>query len=183
MQQSHQKVKDIYTTSIDYDPKAGLTQDFYATVQNKLHWAVHRHTAAELIKERASAKKANMGLMTWKGEKIRKPDVTIAKNYLTEKELKQLNLLVEQYLAFAEAQAQAQRPMYMSDWIKKLNDILIINEREILEHAGKVRKQIADEMAAGEYDKYKEKSRLAQKIQSLEELENELKLLAQKKKK
>lgn len=113
----YQKVKDIYTTSIDYDTNADLTKEFYATVQNKLHWAVHQHTAAELIKKRVSAKKANMGLTTWKGEKIRKSDVTVAKNYLSEDELKQLNLLVEQYLAFAEAQAQAKKPMYMKDWI------------------------------------------------------------------
>ena len=124
-----------------------------------------------------------MGLTTWKGEKIRKSDITIAKNYLSEDELKQLNLLVEQYLAFAEAQAHAKKPMYMKDWIKKLNDILTINEREILEHAGKVRKKIADEIAAGEYDKYMEKRKLAEKIKSLENLEDEIKLIAQKKKK
>jgi len=171
----YQKVKDIYTTSIDYDPTEDLTKEFYATVQNKLHWAVHRHTAAELITERASAKKKNMGLTTWRGEKIRKSDVTIGKNYLTEEELKQLNLLVEQYLAFAEAQAQAQKPMHMRDWIKKLNDILLINEREILQYAGKVTKKMADELAAAEYEKYKEKRKLAEKIQSLEELEQEMK--------
>ena len=124
-----------------------------------------------------------MGLTTWKGEKIRKSDVTVAKNYLSEDELKQLNLLVEQYLAFAEAQAQAKKPMYMKDWIKKLNDILTINEREILEHAGTVRKRIADEMAAEEYEKYKEKRKLAEKIKSLEELEDEIKLIEKKKKK
>ena len=179
----YQKVKDIYTTSIDYDTNADLTKEFYATVQNKLHWAVHQHTAAELIKKRVSAQKANMGLTTWKGEKIRKSDVTVAKNYLSEDELKQLNLLVEQYLAFAEAQAQAKKPMYMKDWIKKLNDILTINEREILEHAGTVRKRIADEMAAEEYEKYKEKRKLAEKIKSLEELEDEIKLIEKKKKK
>lgn len=179
----YQKVKDIYTTSIDYDTNADLTKEFYATVQNKLHWAVHQHTAAELIKKRVSAKRANMGLTTWKGEKIRKSDVTVAKNYLSEDELKQLNLLVEQYLAFAEAQAQAKKPMYMKDWIKKLNDILTINEREILEHAGTVRKRIADEMAAEEYEKYKEKRKLAEKIKSLEELEDEIKLIEKKKKK
>ncbi len=179
----YQKVKDIYTTSIDYDSYADLSKDFYATVQNKLHWAVHQHTAAELIKIRVSAKKQNMGLTSWTGEKIRKADVTIAKNYLTEDELKQLNLLVEQYLAFAEAQAQAKKPMYMKDWIKKLNDILTINEREILEHAGKVQKKLADEIAAGEYEKYKEKRKLAEKIQSLEELEDEIKLIEKKKKK
>lgn len=177
----YQKVKDIYTTSIDYDSRAELSMGFYATMQNKLHWAVHNHTAAELIKRRVSADKKNMGLTTWKGEKIRKSDVTIAKNYLTEDELTQLNLLVEQYLAFAEAQARAKKPMYMKDWMKKLNDILTINEREILQHAGRVTKKLADEIAGDEYDKYKEKKRLAEKIQSLEELEDEIKLLENKK--
>ena len=179
----YQKVKEIYTTSIDYDSYADLSKDFYATIQNKLHWAVHQNTAAELIKNRVSAKKQNMGLTTWKGEKIRKVDITIAKNYLSEDELKQLNLLVEQYLAFAETQAQAKKPMYMKDWIKKLNDILTINEREILENAGKVRKKIADEIAAKEYEEYKEKRNLAEKIKSLENLEDEIKLIEKKKKK
>jgi len=179
----YQKVKEIYTTSIDYDSHVDLSKDFYATVQNKLHWAVHQNTAAELIKKRVSAGKQNMGLTTWKGEKIRKSDVTIAKNYLSEDELKQLNLLVEQYLAFAESQAQAKKPMYMKDWIKKLNDILTINDREILENAGRVRKKIADEIAAEEYEKYKEKRKLAEKIQSLENLENEIKLIEKKNKK
>lgn len=179
----YQKVKDIYTTSIDYDSSIEMSMDFFATIQNKLHWAVHKHTAAELIKRRVSAEKKNMGLTTWKGEKIRKSDVTVAKNYLTEDELTQLNLLVEQYLAFAEAQARAKKPMYMKDWIKKLNDILTINEREILQHAGRVTKKLADEIAGEEYDKYNEKRKLAEKIQSLEELEDEIKFLENKKKK
>ena len=129
----YQKVKEIYTLSVDYDPKADMTKQFFATVQNKLHWAIHQHTAAEIIAERANAEKVNMGLTTWKGEKIRKYDINIAKNYLTENELSQLNLLVEQYLAFAENQAKQQKVMYMQDWIKKLNNILTINENEILQ--------------------------------------------------
>jgi hypothetical protein len=104
--------------------------DFFASVQNKLHWAVHRHTAAELIANRANAQKPNMGLTTWKTDKVRKANVTIAKNYLPEIELKELNLLVEQYLAFAETQALLQRPMYMKDWASKLHDILTINHKE-----------------------------------------------------
>lgn len=176
----YQKVKDIYITSIDYDSKTNLSQEFYATIQNKLHWAIHQHTAAELIQKRVDAEKPNMGLTVWKGSKIRKADVIIAKNYLTKEELEQLNLLVEQYLAFAEAQAKAQRPMYMKDWIKKLNDILVINEREILDHAGKVTRKIADELSAEEYEKYNAKRRLAEKIQSLEDLENELKFIEKK---
>lgn len=179
----YQKVKDIYTTSIDYDSKIDLSKEFYATVQNKLHWAIHQHTAAELIKKRVDASKPNMGLTVWKGEKIRKADITIAKNYLTQEELAQLNLLVEQYLAFAESQAKAQRPMYMKDWIKKLNDILTINEREILEHAGKVTKKLADELAVKEYEKYDAKRKLADKIQSLEDLQKEIKFIESKEKK
>ncbi len=178
----YQKVKDIYTTSIDYDKSVNLSQKFYATVQNKLHWGVHQHTAAELIAKRADAEKQNMGLTTWKSEKIRKSDVTVAKNYLSEDELKQLNLLVEQYLAFAQAQAQAKKPMYMKDWIKKLNDILTINEREILEHAGKIRKKIADEIAAEEYTKYHKQRLLTENNQSLEHLEDEIKLIEKNKK-
>lgn len=179
----YHKVKDIYTTSIDYDTKSDLTKEFYATIQNKLHWAVHHNTAAELIKKRANAAKKNMGLTTWKGEKIRKRDVGIAKNYLEEDELVQLNLLVEQYLAFAESQARAKKPMYMNDWVKKLNDILIINEREILEHAGKVTRKLANEIAAEEYAKYEEKRKMAQKIKYLDSLEDEIKLIDKKKKK
>ena len=117
----YQKVKDIYVTSIDYDPKAEATKKFYATIQNKLHWAVHHHTAAELIAERVDAKKKDLGLTSWKADSIRKADVSIAKNYLSQEELTELNLLVEQYLAFAETQANAKKAMYMSDWIKKLN--------------------------------------------------------------
>ena len=179
----YQKVKDIYTTSIDYDGKSDLSQVFYATIQNKLHWAIHQHTAAELIKKRVDSAKPNMGLTVWKGNKIRKSDVTIAKNYLKKEELEQLNLLVEQYLAFAESQAKQQKPMYMKDWIKKLNDILAINEREILEHAGKITKKLADEIAGVEYEKYNEKRKLAEKIKSLEEMENEIKFIEGKKKK
>ncbi len=176
----YQKVKDIYMLSIDYDPKADMTKDFFATIQNKLHWAIHQHTAAELIVERANAEKQNMGLTTWKGDKIRKTDVTIAKNYLSESELSQLNLLVEQYLAFAENQARQKKVMYMSDWIKKLNDILTINENEILEHAGKVTRQLADEIAISEYEKYNKLRQLIEDAKSFEELDNEIKKINKK---
>jgi hypothetical protein len=143
----YQKVKDIYATSIDYDADHTQTFEFFKIVQNKLLWAVSQKTAAEIIRDRADAAKPNMGLTTWAGAKVRKGDVTVAKNYLNEDEINALNLLVEQYLAFAEAQAQQRRPMYMKDWIKRLNDILTINEREVLEHAGRIRKELADEMA------------------------------------
>jgi hypothetical protein len=178
----YQRVKDIYATSIDYNPQTKTTQDFFANVQNKLHWAIHKHTAAELIYKRVSANKKDMGLTTWKADKIRKTDVTVAKNYLTEIEIKELNLLVEQYLAFAEAQALAQRPMYMADWIKKLNDILTINQREILLDAGRISKKIADELAEKEFDKYSTKQREIEAAQSLKELEKDLNAIKGKKK-
>lgn len=177
----YQRVKDIYTTSIDYDPKAEVTQTFFATVQNKLHWAIHKHTAAELIYNRADANKVNMGLTTWKSDKIRRGDVTIAKNYLSEMEIKELNLLVEQYLAFAEAQALAQRPMYMVDWSNRLNDILTINQREILLDAGRISKKIADELAEKEFEKYAAKQRKIEAEQGLKELENDIKVIGNKK--
>jgi len=177
----YQKVKEIYTTSIDYDGKTDLSQIFYATIQNKLHWAIHQHTAAELIKKRVDSSQPNMGFTTWKGNKVRKSDVTIAKNYLEQEELEQLNLLVEQYLAFAESQAKQKKPMYMKDWIKKLNDILAINDREILEHAGKITKKLADNLAAIAYDKYNERRKLADKIKSLEDMEYEIKNIEAKK--
>jgi hypothetical protein len=176
----YQKVKDIYKLSIDYDPKADQTKEFFTTVQNKLHWAIHQHTAAELIVERANAEKQNMGLTTWKGDKIRKSDVTIAKNYLAENELSQLNLLVEQYLAFAENQARQKKVMYMNDCIKKLNDILTINENQILEHAGKITRQLADEIAITEFEKYNKRRQLFEDATAFEELDNEIKQLNEK---
>lgn len=114
----YRKITDIYKLSVDYDPSAEITNDFFATVQNKLHWAIHGHTAAELIAERANADKPNMGLMSWKGAKVRKVDVTVAKNYLNDRELDQLNRIVSMYLDYAEDQAQRHRPMYMKDWRK-----------------------------------------------------------------
>ena len=177
----YQKIKDIYVTSIDYNSKANLTQDFFATIQNKLHWAIHKHTAAELIVERADARKNNMGLTTWKADKIRKSDISIAKNYLHQDELTQLNLLVEQYLAFAEAQANAKKPMYMSDWIKKLNDILTINEREILLDAGRISKKIADETAEKQFALFVEKQKKIELEQSFKNLEHNIKQISNKK--
>ena len=114
----YQKIKDIFALSIDYEAQTTLAKDFFATIQNKLHWAIHQHTAAELIAARAKATEKNMGLTTWQGAKIRKTDVSIAKNYLKEEEISQLNLLVEQFLAFAENQARQKKVMYMTDWIK-----------------------------------------------------------------
>jgi len=173
----YQKVRDIFSLSIDYDPKTEISKEFFASVQNKLHWAVHQHTAAEVIAERAKASVKNMGLTSWQGGKIRKTDVTVAKNYLTEPELSQLNLLVEQFLAFAENQARQKKVMYMSDWIKKLNDILTINENEILEHSGKISHKLALEIARDEYDKYNKLRQKAEDLKAIEDLNNEIKKL------
>ena len=150
----YQKITDIYATSVDYDSNAEVTQEFFATVQNKLHFAIHGKTAAELISDRASAEKENMGLTSWKRGKVRKQDVTIAKNYLSEKELKSLNRIVTMYLDYAEDQAERQHPMYMKDWTDKLNAFLQFNDRDILENAGKVSKAIADKIAIQEYEKF-----------------------------
>jgi len=173
----YQQVRDIYTTSIDYDPGANQTQKFFAIVQNKLLWAISGNTAAEIINSRIDAQKTNLGLTTWTGAPngaIRKNDITVSKNYLNQSEITALNLLVEQFLAFAESQAQAQKPMYMKDWIKKLNDIITINDREILEHAGKITKQLADEIAEIQYGIYKQQEKQIARANSLKELENDI---------
>ena len=173
----YQKVKDIFCLSIDYDAKTDQAKKFFSTIQNKLHWAIHQHTAAELIAQRAIANTQNMGLRSWAGDKIRKSDVAIAKNYLNEAELSQLNLLVEQFLAFAENQARQKKAMYMSDWIKKLNDILTINDNEILEHAGKISHELALQLAETEYEKFNAKRIEADDTRALEELNKEIKQL------
>ena len=178
----YQKVKDIFCLSIDYDSKTTQAKEFFATIQNKLHWAIHQHTAAELIASRAIANSPNMGLTTWAGDKIRKSDVGIAKNYLNETELSQLNLLVEQYLAFAENQARQKKVMYMSDWIKKLNDILTINDNEILEHAGKISHEMALEIAGKAFEQFNKKRLESEDFKALELLDNELKILGRKQK-
>ncbi len=150
----YQKITDIYATSIDYDPTASQSILFFQTVQNKLHWAITGQTAAEIIHSRADSGKPNMGLTSWRGAKVRKEDVIIAKNYLNERELAALNNLVEQYLVFAEGQAMRRVPMHMADWIAKLNAFLTINDRHILEHAGKVSHELAKELAESEYEKF-----------------------------
>ncbi|OHX56248.1 hydroxyacid dehydrogenase [Planococcus salinarum] len=150
----YNKITDIYATSIDYNKDAAMSREFFATVQNKLHFAIHGQTAAELIASRADATKENMGLTTWKESKVRKSDVTIAKNYLNEHEVKSLNRIVTMYLDYAELQAEQQKPMYMKNWIERLNAFLQFNEQEILENAGKVKKEVADRLAQEEYGKY-----------------------------
>ncbi len=149
------KVLDIYATSADYDPRAEASQLFFATVQNKMHWAAHGQTAAEVIAARADAAKPNMGLMTWLGSRPRKTDVAVAKNYLNEKELGDLNLIVSLYLDFAELQARSRRVMTMTDWIAKLDDFMRISDREILTHAGNVSHEAALVRAEAEFEKFR----------------------------
>lgn len=150
----YQKITDIYATSIDYDPTTEESIIFFKTVQNKLHWAVTGMTAAELIHSRADSTQPYMGLTSWRGAKIRKQDVSIAKNYLHEEELLALNNLVEQYLLFAERQATRRIPMHMKDWIEKLDTFLTLNEGDILTHAGKISHELAITHAEREYDKF-----------------------------
>lgn len=153
------KVLDIYATSVDYDATTDLAQQFFATVQNKMHWAAHGHTAAELITLRADASTPNMGLTSWagapKGGAIRKSDVSIAKNYLNEEELGTLNRIVNAYIEIAELQAQARRAMTMADWMTRLDDFLRMTERELLTHAGKITAQIALVKAEAEFELYR----------------------------
>lgn len=154
----YQKITDIYATAMDYQADAELTKAFFATVQNKLHFAIHGHTAAELIRERAESEKPYMGLSTWKNApdgKIRKSDVSVAKNYLTEKEMKALDRIVTMYLDYAEDQAERRIPMTMEDWAKKLNAFLHFNERDILDHSGKVAAEIAKAFAESEFERYR----------------------------
>ena len=154
----YQKVTDIYATSIDYDPTAAATQRFFAAVQNKLHYAVHQHTAAELIYERADADKENMGLTTWEGApegKIHRYDVSIAKNYLTHNELQILARIVNAYLDFAEMQAMRQIPMTMADWETRLNGFLTLWDREVLQDAGRITAELAKAKAETEFEKYR----------------------------
>ena len=154
----YQKVTDIYATSIDYDPSAEASKLFFQTVQNKMHWAAHGHTAAEVVAKRASAAKPHMGLTNWKnapGGPVRKTDVAIAKNYLDADELKALNLIVSAYLDFAELQALSRKPMHMHDWIGKLDAFLKLSERNVLTHAGQVSHETAKLKAEGEYDTYR----------------------------
>lgn len=151
----YQKITDIYTTSVDYDVSAEVTQAFFSTVQNKVHFAIHGHTAAELVKLRADSTKPHMGMTNWPGERIRKSDVAVAKNYLNEDELRALNNLAEQYLVFAEGQAARRVAMTMQAWIDKLEGFLSLNDREILQSAGQVSAELAKQYAEGEFAKYR----------------------------
>ncbi len=179
----YRKITDIYAISVDYDPTLDISIEFFKTVQNKMHWAITGQTAAEIIHKRADSCKPYMGLTNWRGEKLRKRDVTIAKNYLNENELLALNNLVEQYLIFAQGQAIRRIPMYMKDWIIKLDGFLTLNDRDILNNAGKMSHQIAKELAESEYEKYHTNIIAQQDKQDMKKLEEELKKLESKKKK
>ena len=153
----YQKVRDVFATSADYNPKANYAKSFYATVQNKFHYAITGLTAAEIVNNRVDSKKENMGLTNWKGKIITREQAQIAKNYLEKLELKRLNLLVEQFLSFAELQSVEQRVMYMKDWIQKLDDFLILNEKQILQTAGNVSHLEMEKKVRKELEKYNQK--------------------------
>jgi hypothetical protein len=179
----YQKIKDIYTTSIDYESKDEKTIAFFKVVQNKLLWAISEQTAAELVYLRADASLPMLGMQSFDKKNavsIKKSDVSIAKNYLNEDEIKLLGLLVEQYLAFAETMAQQRTPMYMADWAKRLDSILQLNGRDLLTHAGKISHEKALEKSTIEFEKYKEGQKAIEKSESLKELENDIKKLNNK---
>jgi hypothetical protein len=176
----YQKIKDIYATSIDYDPKDEKTIAFFKIVQNKLLWAISQNTAAELVYRRVDASLPLMGMLLYDKKttkSIQKQEVSIAKNYLNEDEMKLLGLLVEQYLAFAETMAQQQIPMYMKDWIERLDSLLQLNGREILTHAGTISHQMAVNKSENEFEKYRIEQAKIEKEQSLKEIEEDIKRL------
>lgn len=176
----YQKIKDIYTTSIDYDPKDEKTIAFFKVVQNKLLWAISQNTAAELVFRRVDASLPLLGMLSYdkkETKNVQKQEVSVAKNYLNEDEMKLLGLLVEQYLAFAETMAQQQVPMYMKDWIARLDSLLQLNGREILNHAGSISHQMALDKSDEEFQKYKDEQAMIQKEQSLKEIEADIKKL------
>lgn len=178
----YQQIKDIYATSIDYNPSAEMTLAFFKEVQNKLLWAVSGKTAAELLYYRANASLPMMGLTSTETEgKVTKNDVLIGKNYLNEKEIGQLKLIVEQFLAYAEAQALAEKPMYMSDWVQKLRLVLTMNEKNILEHAGSISHDVAVTKATKEYIAYKEQQRHNERFDSIKQLDHDLKRISPRK--
>jgi hypothetical protein len=178
----YQKITDIYATSVDYDPTSEISLTFFKTVQNKMHWAITGMTTAEIIRKRADSSKPNMGLTNWRGEKVRKGDVIIAKYYLNENELRALNNLVEQYLIFAEGQAMRRIPMYMKDWIDKLNGFITLNDRDILTDTGRISHEIAKQFAESEYEKFDGK-RIEGKDKQDSDFDKTIKMLEEQKKK
>lgn len=181
----YQKITDIYVTSIDYDANSPVTKEFYATVQNKLHWAIHGKTAAEVIVGRADASKKNMGLTTWKNSPdgpIRKTDISVAKNYLTEDELTALNRIVVMYLDYAENQAAKRIQMHMSDWVIKLDSFLEFNGENILSHAGKISHQMAIDHVDKEFLKYEENKKEIERTEAISDFDKLVKILPSSKK-
>ncbi len=171
----YQKVRDIYTTSVDYDPKSEAAQLFFKKVQNKMLWAVTGHTAPELIAERSNPDIPNMGVMTWEGTRVRKKDVTIAKNYLNHDEIEELNRIVTMYLDFAEDQAKRRKQMTMQEWSERLDDFLTFNDRQVLTHAGSLQATVAEKLPLSRYEEFntqrRESERLAADREDLEVLE------------
>lgn len=175
----YQKITDIYATSMDYDPTTEASLTFFKTVQNQMHWAITGQTAAEIVHERADASKPDMGLTNWRGEKVRKGDVAIAKNYLNEDELAALNNLMEQYLVFAEGQAMRRIPMRMAGWIQKLNAFLTVNDREILEHAGRISHELAAARSEAEYEEF-QRRRIAENDRETSDFDRAVKKIESK---
>jgi hypothetical protein len=166
----YQKIRDIYKLAADYDASADTTKEFFQVVQNKLHWAIAGRTAAEMIAQRADAHKPNMGLTTWKGAVVRRADVLVAKNYLNEREIGELNRIVVMYLDYAEDQAKRRKPLYMRDWREKLDAFLRFHEREVLKHPGKVSMEVAQALAMEQFEQY-DRARLAREADDEDELE------------
>ena len=179
----YRKVLEIYALSIDYDPRSDATKQFFATVQNKMHYSVHGRTAAEIIYERADADRDFMGLTSWTGVLPTRNDIEYAKNYLSEEEIDTLNLIVNLYLDFAELQAKSHTPMYMTDWLSKLDDFLKLSGKELLTHSGKVSAEVAKKKANLEYDKFHQRSMYELtpvELHFIENFEREQKLLKDK---
>jgi hypothetical protein len=166
----YQKIRDLYALAIDYDPNANETKKFFQVVQNKLHWAITGSTAAEIVAERANSEAPNMGLTTWKGAKVRKADVTVAKNYLNDEEIRKLNRIVTMYLDYAEAQAERRNPLYMRDWRDKLDSFLQFNEHHVLKDAGRISAEVAEKLALEQYARFEGK-RLAEEASAADEFD------------
>ena len=173
----YQKVKEIFALSVDYDSKSQVAQNFFKSVQNKLEYAATGHTAPELIVERADASKDNMGLTSFKGVKVRRGDVTVAKNYMTHEEISTLNLIVNMYLDYAELQAKGHNPMHMADWESKLGDFLRFNGREVLENFGTVKREVAEKLALKQYEQYDANRRVLEASDDVDELTADVKRL------
>ena len=173
----YQKVKEIFALSVDYDSKSPIAQNFFKSVQNKLEYAATGHTAPELIVKRADASKDNMGLTSFKGTKVRRGDVTVAKNYMTREEISKLNLIVNMYLDYAELQAKSHHPMHMADWENKLGDFLRFNGQEVLENFGTVKREVAEKLALEQYEQYDAHRRALEAADDVDELTADVKRL------